>query len=114
MCGTIKRQTFVEVSMAEVVVRKSNKLGWKVWLSVAIFGLMGQIAWIVENIYFSTYIQKNITMEPWASSATVAASAVVAALVSIFGGVLTDRVGKRKVFVCFGYIVWGLATAAKR
>lgn len=112
MCGTIKRQTFVEVSMAEVVVRKSNKLGWKVWLSVAIFGLMGQIAWIVENIYFSTYIQKNITMEPWASSATVAASAVVAALVSIFGGVLTDRVGKRKVFVCFGYIVWGLVTAA--
>ena len=63
-------------------------------------------------MYFSTYIQKNITTEGWATSATVAASAVVAALVTIFGGALTDRLGKRQVFVCWGYIIWGVVTAS--
>ena len=98
--------------MAEVVVKKSNKLGAKVWLSIVIFGLMGQIAWMVENMYFSTYIQKQITTNGWATSATVAASAVVAALVTIFGGVLSDRIGKRKVFIAWGYIIWGVVTAS--
>ena len=97
--------------MADLVVKKSNKLGAKVWLSIVIFGLMGQIAWMVENMYFSTYIQKQITTNGWATSATVAASAVVAALVTIFGGVLSDRLGKRKVFICWGYIIWGFVTA---
>ena len=98
--------------MADLVVKKSNKLGAKVWLSIVIFGLMGQIAWMVENMYFSTYIQKQITTNGWATSATVAASAVVAALVTIFGGVLSDRLGKRKVFIAWGYIIWGLVTAS--
>jgi len=98
--------------MAEVVVKKSNKLGAKIWTSIVLFGFMGQLAWMVENMYFSTYIQKNITTESWATSATVAASAVVAALVTIFGGALTDRLGKRKVFVCWGYIIWGAVTAS--
>lgn len=98
--------------MADLVVKKSNKLGAKVWISIVLFGLMGQLAWMVENMYFSTYIQKQITDNPIATSATVAASAVVAALVTIFGGVLSDRLGKRKVFISWGYIIWGLVTAS--
>ena len=98
--------------MADLIVKKSNKLGVKVWVSIVLFGLMGQLAWMVENMYFSTYIQNEITKDPWATSATVAASAVVAALVTIFGGVLSDRLGKRKVFISWGYVVWGLVTAS--
>ncbi len=98
--------------MSEMVVKKSNKLGGKIWISIVLFGLMGQLAWMVENMYFSTFIQKQITTEGWATSATVASSAVVAALVTIFGGVLSDRLGKRKVFVSWGYIIWGLVTAS--
>lgn len=98
--------------MAEVVVKKSNKLGAKTWISIVLFGFMGQLAWMVENMYFSTYIQKNITDQPWGTSATVAASAVVAAIITILGGALTDRLGKRRVFVCYGYIIWGLVTAS--
>ena len=98
--------------MAEVVVKKSNKLGGKIWASIVLFGFMGQLAWMVENMYFSTYIQKNITDQPWGTSATVIASAIVAALVTILGGVLSDRLGKRRVFVCWGYIIWGLVTAS--
>lgn len=97
--------------MSELVVKKPNKLGAKVWISIVLFGLMGQLAWMVENMYFSTYIQKQITADGWATSATVAASAVVAALVTIFGGVLSDRLGKRKVFISWGYIIWGVVTA---
>ncbi len=98
--------------MSELVVKRSNKLGARVWTSIIVFGLMGQLAWMVENMYFSTYIQKQITTEGWATSATVAASAVVAALVTIFGGVLSDRLGKRKVFISWGYIIWGVVTAS--
>ncbi len=98
--------------MSEIVVKKSNKLGARIWSSIIIFGLMGQLAWMVENMYFSTYIQKQITTNGWATSATVAASAVVAALVTIFGGVLSDRLGKRKIFISWGYIIWGLVTAS--
>ena len=98
--------------MSELVVKKSNKLGAKVWISIVLFGFMGQLAWMVENMFFSNYIQENITKAGWATSATVAASAVVAALVTIFGGVLSDRLGKRKVFIAWGYIIWGLVTAS--
>lgn len=94
------------------VVKKSSKLGGRLWAAIVLFGLVGQLAWVVENIYFSTYIQKKITTEAWATSLTVAASAIVAAISTIFGGALSDRLGKRKPLVCFGYIVWGIVTAS--
>ena len=94
-----------------VVLKKSNKLGFKIWICILIFGLAGQLAWMVENMYFSAFIQANITKDAWATSVAVASSAVVAALATIFGGALSDRLGKRKLFVCFGYIIWGIVTA---
>ena len=62
-----------------LVVKKATPLGARVWTSLLVFGFIGQIAWMVENVYFSTYIQKNITAAGWATSATVAASAIAAA-----------------------------------
>ena len=35
-----------------------TKLGKKFWISMLIFGLMGQIAWVVENMYFNVFIYK--------------------------------------------------------
>ena len=32
------------------------KLGRKFWAAMLIFGLMGQIAWVVENMYFNVFI----------------------------------------------------------
>ena len=98
--------------MQNLIVKKPTKLGGKIWAMIIIFGLVGQLAWVVENVYFSTYIQKKITAEPWATSLTVSASAVVAALATIFGGAISDRIGKRKPFVCIGYICWGIVTAS--
>ncbi len=67
---------------------------------------------MVENVYFSTYIQKNITAAGWATSATVSASAIAAALATFFSAAWSDRVGRRRSFVCWGYILWGATTAA--
>jgi MFS family permease len=95
-----------------LVIKKSNPLGTKVWLSFIIFGLIGQLTWAVENSYFSTYIQQTITAESWATSATVIFSAIFAAGATILGGAIMDRIGKRRLFVCLGYFVWGLITMA--
>ncbi|NLV34724.1 MAG: MFS transporter [Clostridiaceae bacterium] len=96
----------------KLVIEKSNSLGGKVWFSFVLFGLVGQITWAVENSYFSTYIQQTITAESWATSATVIFSAIFAAAATILSGALMDRIGKRRPFVCYGYIIWGILTMA--
>ena len=35
-----------------------TKLGRKFWISMLIFGLMGQVAWVLENMYFNVFIYK--------------------------------------------------------
>lgn len=87
--------------------KKTGKLGAKTWSSIILFGLIGQIAWIVENMYFSRFMQNEITRAPYATTLMVAFSAIVATLSTLIGGALCDRTGKRKVFICWGYLVWG-------
>ncbi len=91
---------------------KTTKLGLKLWLSVIIFGLIGQIAWIVENMYFSKFLQNNIESEAYATTLMVACSAIAATVATVIGGALCDKLGKRKVIVCWGYILWGISTMA--
>ena len=33
-----------------------TKLGTKFWIAMVVFGLMGQVAWVVENMYFNVFI----------------------------------------------------------
>ena len=75
-----------------LVVKKATPLGARVWTSLLVFGFIGQIAWMVENVYFSTYIQKNITAAGWATSATVAASAIAAALVGELQSIVSREI----------------------
>ena len=96
----------------KIVVKKASRLGGRVWTSLVLFGLIGQLTWMVENMYFSTYIQQNIEAASWATSATVAFSAIFATAGSILGGAIIDRLGKRKPFICWGYVIWGLLTMA--
>ena len=48
----------------------------KFWLALVIFSLTGQIAWVVENMYFNVFICKMFNASAEAISAMVAASAV--------------------------------------
>ncbi len=89
-----------------------KKLGAKFWSVLIIFGLMGQIAWVVENMYFNVFIYKMFRASASDISFMVAASAVVAAITTIFIGALSDYVSKRKLFLCGGYIIWGITILA--
>ena len=42
------------------------------------FGLIGQVAWVVENMYFNVFLYNTVTGDTSMIAAMVAASAVVA------------------------------------
>ena len=83
------------------------KLGGKFWTAMLVFGLMGQVAWVVENMYFNVFIYKMFHASAADISAMVMASAVVAALTTILMGAASDKLGRRKAFMSFGYLIWG-------
>ncbi len=74
-----------------------------------VFGLMGQVAWVVENMYFNVFIYKMFNATASDISVMVMASAVVAALTTIIMGAVSDKLGRRKAFMSVGYIIWGIA-----
>ena len=82
------------------------------WLCLVIFSFMGQVAWVVENMYFNVFIYKMFAASAADISAMVGASAVCATLTTVFMGALSDRIGKRKLFICLGYILWGISILA--
>ena len=86
-----------------------TKLGSRFWLCLTIFSLMGQIAWVVENMYFNVFIYKMFHASASDISLMVAASAVTATLTTVLMGALSDRVGKRKLFISAGYLMWGIS-----
>ena len=88
------------------MVKNANKT--KFYMALVIFSLTGQIAWVVENMYFNVFIYKMFNASATDISTMVAVSAVVAALTTIFMGALSDKLGKRKHFISFGYIIWGI------
>ncbi|MBE5802713.1 MAG: MFS transporter [Clostridiales bacterium] len=77
-----------------------------------LLGLSGQFAWTIENMYFNVFLYNTISTDPGYIAAMVAASAIVATLTTLVMGVISDRVGKRKPFICGGYLLWGLSTMA--
>jgi MFS family permease len=86
-----------------------SKLGKKFWTTLVIFGLIGQVAWVVENMYLNVFIYKMFNASASDISLMVGASAIVATLTTILIGALSDKVGNRKIFICIGYIMWGIS-----
>ncbi|MBQ9123200.1 MAG: MFS transporter [Lachnospiraceae bacterium] len=86
-----------------------QKLTKKFWVALVIFSLMGQVAWVVENMYFNVFIYKIFHADAAHISLMVGASAVMATITTLIMGALSDKVGKRKVFISGGYILWGLS-----
>ncbi|MBR0235824.1 MAG: MFS transporter [Clostridia bacterium] len=84
----------------------------KFYLALIIFSLVGQIAWVVENMYFNVFIYKMFNATADNIALMVQASAVAATLTTVFIGALSDKIGKRKIFMCAGYIAWGVSILA--
>ena len=80
----------------------------KFYLALVIFSLVGQVAWVVENMYFNVFIYKMFHASASAISAMVGASAAAATVTTLIIGALSDKLGKRKIFICGGYIIWGI------
>ena len=94
--------------------KKTTPLGGRIWASAIVFGLVGQIAWVVENMYFSTFAQDifansgRTDMSYLVTTLMVWLSAITATITAIFAGGWCDKTGKRKPFVAYGYIGWGV------
>ena len=92
----------------------AKPLGGRIWFCAIFFGLIGQIAWIVENMYFATFAQDIFAnsgrsdMSYWVTTLMVILSAIAATATTIFAGAWSDRAGRRKPFIAFGYIFWGI------
>ena len=86
-----------------------TKLSPRFWLALTLFSLFGQVAWVVENMYLNVFIYKMFRASAADISTMVAASAITATLTTVLIGALSDRLGKRKVFMCAGYILWGIS-----
>lgn len=106
------------------MAEKTNKLGGRIWFNIILFGFMGQIAWAVENMFFNTFLYNAIyngasqtavdgSIDVMSAiSIMVAASASFTVVATFLVGTWSDKAGKRKKFIAFGYILWGIVTAA--
>ena len=86
-----------------------TKLSPRFWCAITLFSLIGQVAWVVENMYFNVFIYKMFNASADDIALMVSASAVAATVTTVFMGALSDRIGKRKLFICGGYILWGVS-----
>ena len=91
---------------------KKTRLSSKFWIAITIFSLIGQVAWVVENMYFNVFIYKMFHASAADISSMVSASAISATLTTIVIGAWSDKIGKRKIFICGGYVLWGISIAS--
>lgn len=90
----------------------NDRIGARVWWAIIVVGLVGQIAWMVENMYLNVFMYERITHDPNAIALMVALSAIAATVATIIVGAWSDRTGRRRSFVTVGYVLWGASTAA--
>ncbi len=89
-----------------------SRLSPRTWTTVVLLGLVGQLAWTVENMYLNVFVYDTITTDPTVIALLVAASAIAATLATMIVGAWSDRVGNRRTFIAVGYVLWGLTTAS--
>lgn len=90
-------------------MQNTGKLSRKTITGILLFGIVGHIAWCIENSFLNLYVYRTIGTDLKIVSAMVAVSAVVATFATIIMGWVSDRMGNRKKLMCFGYIAWGIS-----
>ena len=88
-----------------------NKIGLRRWLMFILAGFVGQLAWAIENNYFNVYVF-DCTSEYGFIPVMTACSAAAATLTTLLMGAVSDRLGKRKLLISTGYILWGISIIA--
>ena len=83
----------------------------KKWFVIFLFGMLGQIAWAVENMYFNLFVFDTIAPDLGSITLMVQLSGITATAVTLIAGVLSDKLGNRRSFISYGYLVWGITVA---
>ena len=86
----------------------NNKIGIRKWLAFILAGFVGQLAWAIENNYFNVYVRYCTDTYDFIPVMTIA-SAAAATITTLFMGAVSDRLGKRKLLISGGYILWGIS-----
>ena len=81
------------------------------WRMLLLFGLVGQIAWAVENMYFNLFVFETIAPDLGTVTLMVQLSGVAATVTMLVAGTLSDQLGNRRSFISWGYIIWGVTVA---
>ncbi|MBQ4252881.1 MAG: MFS transporter, partial [Erysipelotrichaceae bacterium] len=79
------------------------------WIVLLLFGFIGQLAWVIENMYFNVFVYNTITKDVSVIANMVALSAVTATVTTLVMGALSDKLGKRKTLMALGYLFWGFS-----
>ena len=78
---------------------KQTKLSASSWATIILFGLIGQIAWSIENMQFNLFLFNYIGGTTSDIAAMVAWSAIISTFTTLIMGIVTDRIGKRRLFL---------------
>lgn len=85
--------------------------GKRNWFILLLFGLIGQIAWSVENMYFNLFVFEEISPDLNAVTLMVQLSGIAATVTTLIAGTLSDKTGNRRSYISFGYVIWGITVA---
>ncbi len=107
------------MSKSKIKNQNPSKLSGRTWFNLCLFGFIGQVAWNLENMYYNTFMY-NTVYEGGAVTGTLQSmdaitlmvnlSAVTAVITTFIMGNLSDKMNKRKIFICAGYFIWGIIT----
>ena len=90
--------------------KEKTSSGLRFWGLVWGLGIAGQLCWNIENQWFNTFVYAKIAKDPTIISWMVAISSIATTISTFLFGTLSDRKGKRRPFIAFGYIIWGVFT----
>ena len=88
-----------------------STFGKQNWWILIVFGLIGQIAWSVENMYFNLFVFETISPNLDAVTLMVQLSGITATVTTLIAGTLSDKTGNRRRFISYGYLIWGVTVA---
>ncbi len=90
---------------------KENVFTRSKWTILILFGLVGQIAWSVENMYFNLFVFETVAPSLDTVTLMVQLSGIVATVATLIVGTFSDKAGNRRTFISVGYIIWGVSVA---
>ncbi|MGI6581475.1 MAG: hypothetical protein ACOX1M_04000 [Erysipelotrichaceae bacterium] len=73
---------------------------------------IGQLAWTIENMYFNVFVYNTLSGNVDVHCLNGGTKCYTATVTTLFMGAISDKLGKRKIFITLGYFIWGLTVIA--